>query len=584
MSNQSRSVASNYLQALLDRGIDYVFANAGTDTAPIIEALVAAKNAGIKTPDFLTIPHENVAISMAHGYFLATGKPAAVMVHVTVGTANALCGLMNAARDQAPILLTAGRTPSTETGHIGSRNASIHWGQDSFDQGGSVREWVKWDYELRPGQAPEEIVGRALDIAMSEPKGPVYLCMPREVLGDVTDKEIPKPRARELGSLPATPSTAGIKQAAQWLSEAKFPLIITSSSGRDPANVARLSRIAETYGIGVAMPGEPGARELNIPTNHPMFLGIHPAEAIAKADAVVALDCEVPWWPSKVSPLPEAKLIHIAPDPMFARYPVRGFQMDIAIAGSSSQALEMLEQALQLACSANPAAVAARQSQFKAISAERNRKQQALVQSVKDRLPLHPAWIAHCLNQVIDEDTIIVNEMGVPMEFLELKTPRSYLSSSLAGGLGFGLGAAVGAKLGAPHKKSHPHCGRWLVHVRLPYCRTSCRAHAWPAHHHTGDEQRALECRAPLHTRHVSRRPGLERSHDAAGFTGRFTRIRRHHAGLWRLWRESRQPGHPHGCPETLPGCQCQGAVGFIEPADRRLRGCKPIFAPAVCD
>jgi acetolactate synthase-1/2/3 large subunit len=453
MSSPTRSVAANYLQALLDRGIDHVFANAGTDTAPIIEALVTARNAGIKTPEFLTVPHENVAISMAHGYFLATGKPAAVMVHVTVGTANALCGLMNAARDQAPILLTAGRTPSTETGHIGSRNASIHWGQDSFDQGGLVREWVKWDYELRPGQAPEEIVGRALDIAMSEPKGPVYLCMPREVLGDLTDKNCPAPRPRALGALPATPSLAGIKQAAQWLSEAKFPLIITSSSGRDGANVARLGRIAENFGIGVAMPGEPGARELNIPTTHPMFIGVHPAEAIAQADAVLIIDCEVPWWPSKVSPLPHAKLIHVAPDPMFNRYPVRGFQMDLAISGSSSQALEMLEQALQMACSTQPALVASRQAQFKAISGERTRKLQALVQSMQQHTPLHPAWIAHCINQVIDDDTIIINEMGVPMDFLALKTPRSYLSSSLAGGLGFGLGAAVGAKLGAPYKK-----------------------------------------------------------------------------------------------------------------------------------
>lgn len=453
MSSPTRSVAANYLQALLDRGIDYVFTNAGTDTAPIIEALVTARNAGIKTPEFLTVPHENVAISMAHGYFLATGKPAAVMVHVTVGTANALCGLMNAARDQAPILLTAGRTPSTETGHFGSRNASIHWGQDSFDQGGSVREWVKWDYELRPGQAPEEIVGRALDIAMSEPKGPVYLCMPREVLGDITDKESPPPRSRALGALPATPSLAGIQQAAEWLAAAKFPLIITSSSGRDAANVARLGRIAENFGIGVAMPGEPGARELNIATTHPMFLGIHPADVIAKADAVLIIDCEVPWWPSKVNPLPHAKLIHVAPDPLFNRYPVRGFPMDLAIAGSSSQALEMLEQALETACSAHSALVATRQVQFREISSERTRKLQALVQGVQQRTPLHPAWIAHCINQVIDDDTIIVNEMGVPMDFLNLTAPRSYLSSSLAGGLGFGLGGAVGAKLGAPHKK-----------------------------------------------------------------------------------------------------------------------------------
>jgi acetolactate synthase-1/2/3 large subunit len=453
MSTPLHSVASNYLQALLDRGIDYVFANAGTDFAPVIEALVAAQNAGIKTPQFLTVPHENVAISMAHGYFLATGKPAAVMVHVTVGTANALCGLMNAARDQAAILLTAGRTPSTETGHIGSRNASIHWGQDSFDQGGIVREWVKWDYELRPGQPPEEIVGRALDIAMSEPKGPVYLCMPREVLGDLTALKPAPPKTRELGALLSAPSEEGIRQAAAWLADAEYPLIISSSTGRDPANVARLSHIAETWGIGVAMPGEPGARELNVPTTHPMFLGVHPVEAIAKADVLVAIDCEVPWWPSKVSPRTDAKLIHIAPDPFFNRYPVRGFAMDLAIAGSSSLALCQLETALAASCAGKEAAIDKRRQIFRAISTARAASQQALVKAHALRSPLHPAWIAHCVNEVANAtDTIIVNEMGVPLDFLQLSTPRSYLSSSLAGGLGFGLGAALGAKLGAPDK------------------------------------------------------------------------------------------------------------------------------------
>jgi acetolactate synthase-1/2/3 large subunit len=452
MSEPLHSVASNYLQALLDRGIDYVFANAGTDTAPIIEALVAAQKAGVKTPQFLTVPHENVAISMAHGYFLATGKPAAVMVHVTVGTANALCGLMNAARDQAPILLTAGRTPSTETGHIGSRNASIHWGQDSFDQGGIVREWVKWDYELRPGQPPEEIVGRALDIAMSEPKGPVYLCMPREVLGDLTDKKVPAPRPRPLGAQLSTPSAAGIAEAATWLMDAEFPLVISSSTGRDAANVQRLSHIAEQYGIGVALPGEPGARELNIPTTHPMFIGVHPADAIAKADVIVAIDCEVPWWPSKVSLKPGAKVIHIAPDPFFTRYPVRGFPVDLALAGSSSLALEMLERALQARSAGKATQIGKRQETFRAISGARAAQQQALVQNMANRTPLHPAWIAHCINQVVDADTLIVNEMGVPLDFLALNEPRSYLSSSLAGGLGFGLGAALGAKLGARKK------------------------------------------------------------------------------------------------------------------------------------
>ncbi|HWK55043.1 MAG TPA: thiamine pyrophosphate-requiring protein [Hyphomicrobiales bacterium] len=453
MSDTPRSVASNFLQALLAQGIDQVFANAGTDFAPVIEALVHARRASLPTPRFLIVPHENVAISMAHGYFLATGKPAAVMVHVTVGTANALCGLMNAARDQAPILLMAGRTPSSETGHIGSRNASIHWGQDSFDQGGIVREWVKWDYELRVGQAPEDIVGRALDIAMSEPKGPVYLCMPREVLGDPVAAPPQPPRTRALGALPATPNAAAIEQAAAWLTEAEFPLIISSSSGRDPANVERLANIAQRYGIGVALPGEPGARELNIPTTHPLFLGVHPAQAIARADVVVALDCEVPWWPSQVSPRPDAKLIHISADPFFSRYPVRGFAMDLAIAGSSSQALVQLEAALAKACAGQQTRIDARTTQLRAVGAARREAFATLVRDVAAQPVIHPAWVAACINEIADANTVIVNEMGVPLEWLDLQTPRSYLSSSLAGGLGFGLGAALGVKSGAPDKQ-----------------------------------------------------------------------------------------------------------------------------------
>src|SRR6266540_6770415 len=88
--------AESFLARLSARGIDYVFANAGTDFAPLIEAM--ARNAGgrRKFPRVLTVPHENVAMGMAHGYYRTAGKPAVVMVHVTVGTANTLNGLMNA--------------------------------------------------------------------------------------------------------------------------------------------------------------------------------------------------------------------------------------------------------------------------------------------------------------------------------------------------------------------------------------------------------------------------------------------------------------------------------------------------------
>jgi hypothetical protein len=103
---QSTMAAQAYIARLGERGIDYVFANAGTDFAPIVEALAHAT--GGNAPRFITVPHENVAMAMAHGYYRIAGKPAAVMVHVTVGTANAINGVINASRDNVPVLLAAG--------------------------------------------------------------------------------------------------------------------------------------------------------------------------------------------------------------------------------------------------------------------------------------------------------------------------------------------------------------------------------------------------------------------------------------------------------------------------------------------
>ena len=179
----SGTVADAYLALLADRGIDYLFANAGTDFAPIIEALAKAQATGTPVPKPVTVPHENVAVGMALGHYLKSGRPQAVMVHVNVGTANAMCGLLNASRANIPFLMTAGRTPYSEDGGLtGARTGEIHWPQEMRDQRGMVREMVKWDYELPNAQVLEATVDRALNVATSEPAGPIYLTLPREVL------------------------------------------------------------------------------------------------------------------------------------------------------------------------------------------------------------------------------------------------------------------------------------------------------------------------------------------------------------------------------------------------------------------
>ncbi len=141
--------ADLYLRTLKAQGVDYFFANAGTDFPPIVEAFCRAGEDSAAVPRPVLVPHENAAVAMAHGVYMVSGRPQVVMVHVNVGTGNTLNTLLNASRDRVPLLLTAGRSPITEAGMHGARNRFIHWAQEMFDQAGMVREAVKWDYELR---------------------------------------------------------------------------------------------------------------------------------------------------------------------------------------------------------------------------------------------------------------------------------------------------------------------------------------------------------------------------------------------------------------------------------------------------
>src|SRR6478609_12066744 len=120
-AKQGGNVAGAFLALLADRGVDYLFGNAGTDFAPLIEAYSRATQTGVAVPRPILATHENLAVTMAHGYGMISRKIPAVMVHVSVGTANMVCAAMNAGRENVAILLTAGRTPLTEVGRLGAR-------------------------------------------------------------------------------------------------------------------------------------------------------------------------------------------------------------------------------------------------------------------------------------------------------------------------------------------------------------------------------------------------------------------------------------------------------------------------------
>lgn len=108
------TAAEDVLSRLKAAGVEVLFANGGTDFPSIIEAYANAGESGLDLPTVHTITHEGVALGMAHGWYLMKGSPAGVMVHVNVGLANAVMGLINARSESVPVVMCSGRTPLTE--------------------------------------------------------------------------------------------------------------------------------------------------------------------------------------------------------------------------------------------------------------------------------------------------------------------------------------------------------------------------------------------------------------------------------------------------------------------------------------
>lgn len=474
------NTAQGYLELLRDRGIKYFFGNAGTDFAPLIDGFAKFAAQRKQYPRPITAPHEFVAVSMAHGYYLLSGEPQVVMVHVIVGTANGSAAIMNAARTHVPIIFTAGRTPLTEAGLVGSRNVYIHWAQESFDQASLIREFVKWDYELKHFSQLESVVDRALAIAMAEPRGPVYLSLPREVLAEAhSEITLTKGGRQQIGGNTFHPDPTQIKEVARLFANAQHPLIITAGVGKDPEAVEALIAFSDSFAIPVVV----GMNNLymNFPTPHPLHLGFDPAPHLKEADVVLVIDSGVPWYPTVVTPKETARVIQLRPDPFYCRYPLRGYPTDIALAGDPKAALSLLTQEMERYQGDSKQKISRR---FEVLRKEHDRQRQAWRQeaeAVKDDKPIDPTWLSACINQVKDAETILINEFDLIPTQVDLDIPGSFFGSSPASGLGWSLGAALGAKLAAPDKTIIATVGDGSYIFNVPTaCHFVSRAYSLP--------------------------------------------------------------------------------------------------------
>ena len=417
-------------------GIDYLFANAGTDFPPIIEAIASLPSDAIPTP--VTVPHETAGVAMAHGHYLVTGRTQAVMFHVNVGLANAVMGVINAASDNVPVLVMSGRTPVTETGRPGHRVTQIHYGQEMFDQTSLLRDAVKFNYELRYPEQAGEIVGRAVALANSAPEGPVYLSLPREPLTEACPDWTPTQTARPPAT-PAAPDATAIETLADWLRAAQHPTILCQRGAPDGALGEALATFAARHGIRVISPFL--TRNL-LASDHPNFAGYAPDAVFTDTDTLLVLDSPTPWVAATATPPDGCKIAHIGPDPHFARLPVRGHQTDLAIHADPLLALAALDTALDTPL---PGAETRNAALTDSATARRAKLKEIATRPAADTMSAE--WLSHCVGEAMGKDGIVFSDLGILPGFMDLKGPNRVFISPHSGGLGWAMNAALGAQL-----------------------------------------------------------------------------------------------------------------------------------------
>ncbi len=435
------------IEVMNNNGVEFVFFNPGIDNVPVLETLAAYQAQGKKSPRSILCLDEFVAMTAAHGSWMASGKPQVVSVHSELGTLQIGGALHNAQWGRVPVVFfTESYGPKQRT----------NWRGEAFDQGVMVRNFVKWDHHLEAKENVVEVFEEAFRIATTEPCGPVYLTLPREVLWNKSPL-LPVKKHKTPPETKVKIDEKVLAKAADILINAENPLIVTGYSGRKAAAVPALVELAETLGARVLT----SDIRVNFPITHPLTALLSPGGGfgnplVSQADVILAIDYDMHYAAPPGAPLPGVKIIHIDVDLVKKGVPLWGKRPEIQIKADSIQAIPALTEVIKQKLTAE------KREQFKkryqTLAAEHNKldgEWRAIANSHAKVKPITAHWLTRCIDEIIDEHTIIVNQTISPATIvfhqLHLDKPGTLLSCA-GGCIGWAPGAALGVKLAAPDK------------------------------------------------------------------------------------------------------------------------------------
>jgi acetolactate synthase-1/2/3 large subunit len=439
------------INAIIDvcnaNGVSFLFFNPGIDNVPLLETISRFRSIGQKAPRGILCLDEFVAMTAAHGNYMASGRPQAVSVHSELGALQIGGALHNA---------QWGKVPAVFFSEIQGPPQRRNWRGESFDQGTMVRNFVKWDYTLNKDDDIGEVFNKAFSITASEPCGPAYLALPREIMWSRGESSKSRQYKILREKVPAADDVV-LNEAANILIEAENPLIIAGYSGRNPESVASLAELAETLAARVLTADV----RVNFPNTHPLAAYLSPNSGfgnplLAEADVILAIDYDMHYAAPPTPPAPGAKIIHIDIDIAKKGVPLWNRKADILVKADSNLAIPALTKIIKEKLTIEKRVQL--QTRYKRLEAEHQEldgEWRALAMSQSRKKPITANWLSRCIDDVIDDDSIIVNQAISPATIVahQIHRTRPGTLLSCAGGcIGWAPGAALGVKLAAPDK------------------------------------------------------------------------------------------------------------------------------------
>jgi thiamine pyrophosphate-dependent acetolactate synthase large subunit-like protein len=475
-------VVADVLRSL---GMEYATINPGATLSGLHDSIV--NYLGNRDPELILCCHEAIAVSMALGYSQVERKPMAVMLHDTMGLLNATNAIYSAWLVHAPVMLVGGSGPMADEKKL----AWIDWIHSALISGNVIRDFVKWDHQpFSLASIPDALI-RAYRVAMTEPHGPVYVCLDRSLQEEKLPKAFPKPspqRHRPPTYPQADPEA--ITRTAKLLAGAKNPVVIADNLGRKQESVGHLVELAELLALPVIDVGG----SFNFPNTHPLDLTGAEEELLTEADLVLALD--VPYLArhlTKRDPVTEethfiisetAKIVHITLHDLILSSWAQSYgklvPIDIPICADTSLALPALFSASRKLLGRKHSRI---QSRFQKLEARHNtlRQQwQKICQKSWDEKPISLPRLAAEIGQVIKgEDWALAQGRlnNWPRRLWDWNKPYQYVGGPNVG-VGNGLGYSLGVAL------AHRKHGRLCIDIQPDGDFLYTPAALWTAAHH----------------------------------------------------------------------------------------------------